>query len=373
MNIEIISSFFGAISRISDPEFHISVIGEDGKLMEGKWREMCRRTANNGATGLREMPFWLEKPEDYVYAPFSLANGKYDLKNFNPVYFQNLRKMVEIANSYNLKFYFSLYEACNIKKKTRQYNPWTNNIQELENAWYSKDADTARRLWELRILETFSGLNVGYELCNEPTDPGFVYSGFKTYKHLKRKGVPDENIVMGVEWDTREYRKFRAPFLEKYGDKWWNKQKHKWFSTVHNISDDTFKKLDQQEGHTRRFWLSTDGWHPKPDKNWWKNHLLDFFAKVPTAPFKNKYAFETMHKKDEDDFDDARGISEAIFEITGSYPANYNRFPGVIPENPPEAPIQTAKEQILVIQDQAIDIHHRLGTLLQQVEAAGSI
>jgi hypothetical protein len=108
MNIEIISSYFGAISRISDPSFHISVIGEDGNLQEEKWSELCRRSANNSATGMREMPIWLEKTGDHIFAPYVVVNGKYDLNQFNPVYFQNLGKIVEISNDYNLKFYFSL-------------------------------------------------------------------------------------------------------------------------------------------------------------------------------------------------------------------------------------------------------------------------
>ncbi|NIM16270.1 MAG: hypothetical protein GTO45_30100 [Candidatus Aminicenantes bacterium] len=328
MDIEIISSYYGAISRIMDSEYHISVIGEDGKLLGDDWKEMCRRTANNGASGMREMPFWLEKQQDHIFAPYIFTDGKFDLNQFNPLYFENLRKMVDIANSYNLKFYFSLYEACNIKERygKRDFVPWTNNVQGLRNAWYKRDADDYREAWENKILETFEGKNVGYELCNEPLDMDFQHSGFETYKRLISRDVPDEDIVMGVEWDTREYRNFREPFLETYHDHWWNKQKHKWFSTVHNLSAKTFEKLSLQEGHTRRFWLSADGWHPKPNQIWWENSLRDFFRTVPTAPFKNKYAFETMHKKDEDDFDDARGISEIINEVTGSYPPNFDKF-----------------------------------------------
>ncbi len=374
MNIEIISSFFGAISRISDPSFHISVIGENGNLQEEKWSEMCRRSANNGATGMREMPFWVEKAQDHIFVPYVYVNGKYDLNQFNPIYFENLRRMVEIANTYNLKFYLSLYEQCNITKrnKSREFIHWTNNVQGLKDAWYGKDADPFREAWENKILETFSGLNVGYELCNEPVDEEFPHSGFETYKHLIKKGIPDEDILMGVMWDTREYRKFRKPFLEKYGDKWWGKQKHRWFSTVHGVDEKTFETLNQQEGHTRRFWLSSDGIHPKHDREWWEENLINFFKVVPTAPFKNRYAFEAMHKKDEDDFDDARGISEAIYEVTGNYPTNLGKFPAKVePLEPPsdlKKKIQAIKNQVQSIQNQARDFNHQLENLHLEME-----
>jgi hypothetical protein len=103
MNIEIISSYCGAISRISDPSYHISVIGEDGKLLEDKWTELCRRSANNGAAGIREKPFRLEKTGDHIFAPYKYVKGKYDLVQFNPVYFQNLRRMVEVSQKRSMK------------------------------------------------------------------------------------------------------------------------------------------------------------------------------------------------------------------------------------------------------------------------------
>lgn len=340
MDIEIISSYYGVISRISDPSYHISVIDENGRLQENVWKEMCRRTANNGATGMREMPFWLEKVEDYRFAPYVFANGVYNLDRFNPLYFENLRRIVEIANLYNLKFYFSIYDDCNIRTRNNlaQFVPWTNCVQRLRHAWYLKDADPFRNAWEEKIVrETLVNLNVGYELCNEPLNKDFEYQGFKTYEHLVQMGVSDRDIVMGVAWETEEYRAFRDNFLEdekKYGEKWWDKQKNVWLSTVHNLDDDVFNKLSEQEGHTRRFWLSVDGIQPKPDKNWWKDRLTKFFNVVPTAPFKNNYAFETMHKNDRDDFDDVCGIVDAVYQHINTYPPNYEKYPkGKDPDN----------------------------------------
>ena len=370
MNIEIISSYCGAISRISHPSYHISVIGEDGKLLEDQWSELCRRSANNGAAGMREVPFRLEKTGDHIFAPYKYVKGKYDLDQFNPVYFQNLRRMVEITNTYNLTFYVSLYDRCNIDRSNKKtgFVPWTNNHQGLDDAWYGRDADPFREAWENKIIELFKGLNVGYELCNEPVGLGIVHSGFETYKLLNKKGIPDENIIMGVSWGTREYRKFRQPFLEKYGESWWAKQKHKWFSTVHNIDESTFETLNRQEGHTRRFWLSTDGRHPKPGREWWEESLIDFFKVVPTAPFKNKYAFETVHQKDEDDFDGARGISEAIHEVTGNYPPNYNKFPKEVEPSNLQKKVQAIKVEIRTIQSRCQDVHSLLENLFHQVD-----
>lgn len=199
MDIEIIGSFYGAMSRISNPTTHISVIGEDGRLIDHKWAGMCRRMANNGATGLREMPFWLEKYEDHIFAPFFFEDGTFNLARFNPLYFENLRRMAEIANRFNLKFYLSLYEHCNTRKKNnlRPFVPWTNSRQNLKNAWYGSDADGYRRNWERKVFETLDGLKVGYELCNEP-EGDFTRFLLITYLHAVEAGIKDKDIIPGI-------------------------------------------------------------------------------------------------------------------------------------------------------------------------------
>lgn len=333
MDIEIISSYYGVISRIGDPAVKISVIGEDGRLMEDRWSEMCRRTADNGAAGIREMPFWLVRHEDHVFAPYCFGNGTYDLDRFNPLYFQNLRRVAEIANRFSLKFYLSIYEHCNIRPRNgkREFVPWTNCKQRLSDAWYGEDAAPYRDAWERKVLSVLDGLNAGYELCNEP-DGDFERFLMLTYKHLSALGVKDNDILTGVEFSlddnkNRRYRQFKKLLKDTYGVDWYHKQKHIWFTVIHNMSPADWKELELQEGHTRRFWLSVDGLHPKPGKEWWKRYVETFLTNAPKAPFKNKYAFETMHKRDEDDFDDVLGIVEAVHNVTGEYPPNYRRFP----------------------------------------------
>ncbi|UCH93625.1 MAG: hypothetical protein JSV88_25600 [Candidatus Aminicenantes bacterium] len=324
--IEIVSSYFGAISRISDPVYKISVIDENMELREKLWREMCRRVANNGASAIRMMPFWPpEKEQDVGYMPFVWEEGKYNLDKMRESYFTRLRKMVKIANEY-LKVYFSLYEACGMRKEFRMFNPWYNNHNNMQDfRRLGLYADKYRGNWERKILITLGGLNVGYELCNEPKFGAEAM--FKVYKRLRRWKISDENIIMGIEWNTPTYREWRNLIIERWGEEAWVEKKHILFSTVHGLTADIFSDLYLQEGHTRRFWLSVDGLHPKPDADWWEQELLKFFDEVPTAAFKNRYACEAMHKKTEDDFDSAKGISEAIFKHTGKWPKNYGKFP----------------------------------------------
>lgn len=333
MDIEIIGSYYGVISRIAEPRFHISVIREDGKIDEGQWREMCRRAANNGATGLREMPFWLEKTSDHIFAPFLFVQGTYDLVRLNPLYFDNLRRLAEIANRFNLKFYFSLYEQSNIRPRNgkREFVPWTQNRQGLANAWYGNDAAQFRINWEQNIFKTFAGLNVGFELCNEP-EGDFVPFLLSTLQHTLKAGIPEKDILTGVpfcldESQNRDYRQFKNKLKATYGDDWYNQQKRTWFTVIHQLSVQDWQELELQIGHTRRFWLSVDGLHPKPGKEWWKKHLSAFLQVVGRIPFKNRYAFETMHKNDEDDFDDVLGIAQAVQEVAGEVPPNYQSFP----------------------------------------------
>jgi hypothetical protein len=327
--IEIVSSYFGAISRISDPKYDISVIKDDMTVDTEKWREMCRRVSNNGASAIRMMPFWPpEKESDIGYMPYAYLKGKFDLNVFNEKYFQNLTQMVKIANSYGLRVYFSMYEACGMRNEYRQYNPWYNNHQQVQDFRHiGPVVDDCRANWEQKIYKTLEPYVVYYEICNEPKWGEEAL--FKVYKRMLRQGIQDTNIVMGVEWDTTVYRQFRNLVLEKYGEEALIQKKHLMFSVIHGITEDILlKTLAEQEGHRRRYWLSPDGLHPKPTAKWWEEKLTAFFKLVPTAAFKNMYAIETMHKiPSEDDFDSAVGISKAIFKHTGKWPKNYGKFP----------------------------------------------
>lgn len=331
-SIEIVASYFGSISRIKDPHFQISVINSDHTLNIGKWSEMCRRAAHNGASAIREMCYWLENHYDYHFAPYLMEGGKYRLDHFNPQYFKTLRTMAEIANLYNLKFYFSLYDACGLKRQVRNFNPWYSNHNRVSHFTQAR-AQRFRLLWVEKVFETLDCLNVGYELCNEPPT-GSADMLHATFQHLQRKRVPYCEIIMGAEWDKATYRKFRKRVIKEMGEKEWNIIKHHSFSTIHNVSRETFEKLSLQEGHTRRFFISADGTHPKRSRAWWQTELKDFFKKVPTAAHKNKYAFEAMHKNRDDDFDSVLGIVHAIQRRTGKYPENYRKFPECIPFTP---------------------------------------
>jgi hypothetical protein len=347
-HIEIVSSYFGAISRIYDSKYDISVIDENMNLEVEKWKEMCRRVANNGASAIRMMPYWPpEKEEDVGYMPYVYRDGKFDLKMFNEKYFSILAEMVEIANSYNMRVYFSMYEACGMRKDFRQYNPWYNNHQIIQDFRHTGPTfDKCRASWEQKIYTLLEGRNVGYEICNEP---GYGPEAlFRVYEGMLKSGIPDTDIVMGVRWDHQLYRVFKNLIVEKYGVEKWAKKKHLIFSTIHHISGETFLEvLNLQEGHTRRYWLSADGLHPKPTAAWWEKMLLEFFKIVPTAPFKNRYAFETMHKiPSEDDFDSALGISRAVYQYTGKWPVNYGKFPKKEPQAKCESCCQELLEKI---------------------------
>jgi hypothetical protein len=334
--IQIISSYLGAISRISDPSYHISVIKNDNKLDKQKWNEMCRRIANNGALGMREFPFWSEKIEDAGFLPWKLVekNGKksFDLDQFNDIYFDNLSDMVEIANKYKMEFFLSLYDNCGIKKLS-DYNPWTNNIQGLKDFYVANTDKNIKYLkkWEDEVLNTLTDLNVSYEICNEPRIGGeqFVYDASC---RLREKDVSSSNILTGINYDlfnqNKSYTIFKRILKEKEGEAAYDALKKEWSTCVHNLNDDIFEELKKQKGHTRRFWLSTDGVHPKPDKNWWKKNLKNILPKIGDHAHARWWAFETIHKNDDDDFDSALGIAEPLIDagyisdIIGDYPIN---------------------------------------------------
>lgn len=316
--IEIVGSVFGAMG---DPgqwsEF--SCIQDDGHLEEERFAYFMRTFANDGASATREIPFLVDdrghiRQVNYMPFHFDEKKCKYDLNRFNPVYFNNLRRMATIANRFGMRFYFSIFDRCH---GLMPHSPWRLNLQDIDG-WYDKKARPYLKTWVLQIIATLRDNVYGIELENEPRDPGFAISGVETMKILKHHGVNDHHILTGIEFmppDNHYYRSFKKE-LRKAG----LYQKKRQFSVVHNVTEHLLEEYKHVQKHTRRYWFSDDGRKPKHNAEWWERHLTKFFSyrrPLRNQAFKKKFAFEHLYRFKDDDIHGVLGIARAYYNATG--------------------------------------------------------
>lgn len=333
MSVTIVGSYFASMSDFRDNFRKISVIDEEGKLNEKVWEEMCRKIANDGADATRQIPWWSIRKEDYRWMPFVYENGTYDLRFFNPLYFYNLRRMAEIANSFNLTFIFSLYDHCHTKTKNnlRRFNPWTNNRQRLKNSFYGKNMDHHRKNWESEVFKALEGLRVQYEICNEPYGDCSRFI-MKTLEHLEENGVSQNDIICGLQYrlDRRtntQYKELMKTIKRKHGLYYAEQLGKTWLLAVHQFGPHCFEGLASHETWGMRFFLSDDGNVPKNTEEWFYLHYSGYFREYPHTAFRDRFYIECMFKTANDDFSATRGVSRALIDTKGFYPKNWGKFP----------------------------------------------
>lgn len=336
MSITIVGSYFASISNFRgewERCHQISVLDEYGVLNTSKWRMLCSRIANDGASATRQIPFWSTCEEDHTWMPYHYENGTFDLSRFRSKYFDNLREMAKIANSYNLVFIFSLYDHCHTKNKhvLRAWNPWCNNRQDLENDFYGPDASVYRREWEKRVYKALAGLRVQYEICNEPGGDCYRFIT-DTFAHLEQNGVRPDSVICGLEYRfdrdrNGRYNDFIKALKKEKGALYTGALEKTWLTAVHGFKEDDFRELKKRGTSGMRFYLSDDGNSPKHDREWFYRNYSQYFRDCPDEAFENRCYIECMFKTVNDDFRAVRGVSRALIEQKGIFPGNWGKYP----------------------------------------------
>ncbi len=381
-------SVFGAMADRNQWE-QFSCINADGSLDSEKYAKYLCMFANHGANSTRELPFLVTdnkyqgETKQRNFLPFVWKENQqaYDLENFNQTYFDNLKKMIKIANRHNMSFQFSIFDRCH--SLSMKDSPWKLNIQGLDGYYFDRVGDNtykyARRYIE-KVIETVKQAEAElkaagvtcrllFELENEPMKSGYVRLAVETLQLLLDSGYRKDQVEDGVfylpyekgkpvikkktaaghgdEEDEPELvrsdlfeklkdAKRKAGQYPKRGEK--GDDKSLYFSTIHDFgaSDDILQELEAALASTRRFSLSVDGEKPKPGADEWKKRLIPLFRKAnkrrgPRQRIK-RWKFEHLYRGDlegnsmfDDEMEGVKGISEAHKAVFGVYPDNYEK------------------------------------------------
>jgi hypothetical protein len=346
--MEILGSPLGMYSLLRG-DYIISVLKDDGSLDEERLGSMAATIANMGANALRDF-YWIDTQGAYEkISPFWNEGGRNF--RFNDQFFNNHRRIAQILNQYNLRFYFCVFDHCGTKISRRgnvgEFNPW----RFFDNFFYGDDAADLRHQYIDRVVNAFAGLDVGVELCNEPTSGHGLFLA-DTFIYLFKKDFDPGKIIMGVDYHLKEsvsavgkdYRDFREKVAEELGKNWRQDLKSVLISPVHNADEKGIDGLWHGEvmpGGTRRVLYSMDGVGippsgARPDKAM----LIKLTRKVlntkTVAREQHKVLFEVLYgKQSTDPLDSIEGVSEVYKETWGQYPGNWRKFDAAQPLKPP--------------------------------------
>lgn len=346
--MEILGSPLGMYSLLRG-DYIISVLKDDGSLDEERLGSMAAAIANMGANALRDF-YWIDTQEAYEkIAPFWNEGGRNF--RFNDQFFNNHRRIAQILNQYNLRFYFCVFDHCGTKISRRanvgEFNPW----RFFDNFFYGTDAADLRHQYIDRVVNAFAGLDVGVELCNEPASGHGLFLA-DTFIYLFKKGFDPTKIIMGIDYHLKEsvsaygkdYRDFREKVAEELGKKWKQDLKSVCISPVHNADEKGIDGLWHGEataGGTRRVLYSMDGVGippsgARPDKAMMIKLARKVLQKKTKAREEGKVLFEILYgKQSTDPPDSIKGVSEVYKETWGQYPENWGKFKDVQPLPPP--------------------------------------
>ncbi|MCP5104932.1 MAG: DUF4214 domain-containing protein [bacterium] len=341
--IQILGSPLGMYSLLRE-DFVISILKDNGAFDADKLNKMLAKIADMGANALRDF-FWIDTEEAYnkISPVWKKPDGSFE---FNGLYFQNQKKIAEMCNRYNMRYYLSIFDHCGTKKKKKndpgvwKGNPWRH----FGDFFYGNDATDLRHKFIDRILEAFDGLDAGIEICNEPKGGAGEFLS-DTFNYLINKGFDKQKIIIGVDYHLKEqggiygkdYRAVRDGAIEAFNNKEWAQWlKSECISPVHNATEGGIDDLwggKAGPGGTRRILYSQDGvQNPRPGKNLMQQIAIKVLEKKTEAREKQKVHFEIIYGKTSNDpLDSTAGVSEAYKKIWGTYPANYGKFPQPLP------------------------------------------
>ena len=392
------------LGAASDP-FHwqqFSCINTDGTLNKKKYAAFMRYFANNGANCTRELPFLVKDPHltgneksSRNFLPFIFRNGKYDLEVPNPLFYDNLRAMIKIANRHNLAFQYSMFDRAH--SLNMPDSPWNLNHQGKQG-YYQWDQFTDHyvnqvlltvREAESQLMEEGIICKMLFELENEPRESAFIPIAIETSKRIIAAHFEKEQIEDGVSYLLHKGGKpviekvngqlIRNPLFEALkrakrkvglypGEE--ERDKSRYFSTIHQVDKLIIRELIDALKHTRRFSISCDGEKPKPNSNQWFGRLLPLFQAAKGRPRREQllktWKVEHIYRGDlegnsqlGDAMDGILGISQAWHHVFETLPENFGNFPQIVAEPPPEP---------VPIIEQIQRLNNRIDSIEQQVE-----
>lgn len=277
-HINIFSSLWAICPPGYEPFKKICCILPDGTLDEEKYRFFMEEFAACGANNTRCLPFLMNEDWKTVnpeYMPFKMVSGKYELNEFNQVYFDNLHRMAQIANGQGIRFWFTLFSTSHGNKDN---SPWVKNnngidgFHELSTEFIDEYINKA--------FDALKGQVFGIECVSEPNIIEMAPLIRDCCLHLVKRGIPKDHIMPGHQFPVEGSLGYVTPVytavkkeLKRTG--FHDDAKDDYYSKViHGMTRQLYKAYAHTQKHTSRMFFSNDGLKPRWDGWDWIEALL---------------------------------------------------------------------------------------------------
>jgi hypothetical protein len=254
------------VRRFSDKELH----------------RFFRRLGEGGVDYVRLFPYW---PKENDLLPWQKnPSGKYDLCVFRKEYFDELRRVCEIAYQWQIGIYFDFFDQCGFRSYNDWKNPWAHNNNGLHGI-YEYDAFSIElyQRWIKKVVETvglhgYRNTRLGIKLKNKPNLFGLGnelnFRGQRKYLHrwahywghghaeyMRTLGYKQQILFSGEEKTAHALREFLSPWnnLESTCHGSWVKVRGR--TTKHYVCGKCDKPCNVRPKMKFGFGDTVDVWH----------------------------------------------------------------------------------------------------------------
>jgi hypothetical protein len=250
--------------------------------------------------------------------------------------------MVQQFNRSGIRVIIPLFDRCH--GEDCKTSPWRKNRQGVSGLYGANNSPHRYAVEHVeRMIAAMAGLDVAWEVENEPFDLRFPSLHIMVRDKLFAAGYPREKLIHGCDFvDAPPGQKkyyWKDFFIDPLGPDY----RRKCASPLHNVNGEKldylckFQKANPQDG--RRFLISDDGNRPKWTRGQWRDALIPWLRKNANA-FELRYYIESCpaHGEMVDVYSPAHGIQEAIDTVFAELWPVEPEDPPVDPPNPPDPP-----------------------------------
>jgi hypothetical protein len=165
---------YSELCILGDPAY-LAFDGKSWKLDEIAVNELYCAIANAGADSQRLLPWgvWGARPHGMrsQFSPYELEGDRFQLSRWNDFYWPIVRRVIEIARSYEIETLFCFGDNCQFHGSYKKWSPWVTNVNGISTL-FEPSAYPYFKKWIERCLAELSPLSVKWSWGNEMDNAG---------------------------------------------------------------------------------------------------------------------------------------------------------------------------------------------------------
>lgn len=199
---------YSELCILGDPAY-LAFDGKSWALNEISTNQLYCAVANGGADSQRLLPWgvWGARPFGIrsQFAPYVFSGERFDLSRWNDFYWPIVRRVIEIARSYEIKTWWCFGDNCQFHGAYRRWSPWVTNVNGVSTLWERAAHPFFKAMIEKSLAELGS-LGVGWCWGNEMEAAHFQeLAKAAIFPFLSSGQIAPENCTYGATMKSVPY------------------------------------------------------------------------------------------------------------------------------------------------------------------------